>query len=133
MAAKAPEGADTPERADELAAGKQSYRDGAYGLAEQHFRRAVEASSNNAEAWLGLAATHDQLGRFDLADREYAQVEKRTGKSLELLNNRGYSHLMRGDYAGARRDFDAALRIAPDSEFTRNNMRLLDAKAAARG
>jgi Flp pilus assembly protein TadD len=134
MVARAPETGNLPaDPNDELALGKQHYRDRSFGLAEHHFRLAVEKSSSDAEAWLGLAASHDQLGRFDLADREYAQVVKKAGTSFELLNNRGYSYMMRGDFNRARRDFVAAQRLDPDSEFVRNNLRTLDEKASARG
>lgn len=132
MTARAPETGNLPEPNDYIAAGKQSFRDRSFGLAEKHFSRAVEVTPSNAEAWLGLAATHDQLGRFDLADKEYAQVAKKTGTTFELLNNRGYSYMLRGDFTRARRDFEAARRLEPDSEFVRNNLRALDAKSAAR-
>jgi tetratricopeptide (TPR) repeat protein len=36
---------------------------GNYGLAEQHYRRAVEATHQNGSAWIGLAAAYDRLGR----------------------------------------------------------------------
>lgn len=115
----------------EMALARDSYRERDYGLAEKHFRRAVELSSTRAEAWLGLAAADDRLGRFDLADREYAQVEKRVGPRLELLNNRGMSYMLRGDLARARRDFTAAAKLDPDDETVRENRRLLDEKAAS--
>ena len=60
--------------ADELEAGKKHYREQNFGLAERYFRRAVEAAPQNAEAWMGLAASYDKLRRFDLADRAYAQA-----------------------------------------------------------
>ena len=62
-------------RAD-LEAGKSQFRDANYGLAEKHFRKAVELRASNAEAWMGLAASYDQLGRFDFADRAYDQLVK---------------------------------------------------------
>ncbi len=133
MTAKAPDAAAPVDATDDLAAAKRAFREGAFGLAEQSFRRAVEASPSNAEAWLGLAAAHDRLGRFDLADRDYAQVEKRTGRGFELLNNRGYSRMMRGDLAGARRDLEAAAKLRPDNDFVRNNLHQLDEKRDARG
>jgi len=37
--------------------GKTYYRNGDYGLAEKSFRSAIEQDRNNAEAWLGLAAS----------------------------------------------------------------------------
>ena len=133
MMAKAPDVGNLQDPSDELATAKQLYRERTFGLAEHHFQLAVEKAPNNAEAWLGLAATHDQLGRFDLADREYAQVVKKAGTTFELLNNRGYSYMMRGDLGRARRDFNAAQRLEPDSAFVRNNLHALDEKSAARG
>ena len=71
-----------------------------------HFRRAVESAKGDAEAWLGLAASYDQLKRFRLADRAYAHALRLTGPSAEFLNNRGYSYLMRGDLSRAFKDSD---------------------------
>ena len=51
--------------AADLNAGKAQFNDGNYGLAETHFRKAVELNASNAEAWMGLAAAYDQLGRVD--------------------------------------------------------------------
>ena len=128
-----PASANTPPTADDLGIAKQAFRNRNFGMAEKNFRNAIEKSSSNVEAWLGLAASHDQLGRYDLADREYAQVVRRRGATFELLNNRGYSYMMRGDLKRARIDFNAASRMDPDSEFVRNNLRELDEKAAGRG
>ncbi len=125
--------ANVPDVADDLGRAKAYFHNRNFGLAEKHFRAAIEKSSNDVEAWLGLAATHDQLGRYDLADREYAQVVRKSGVNFELLNNRGYSYMMRGELARARKDFAAAQKLDPDNEFLRNNLRALDEKAAARG
>ena len=46
-----------------LVAGQEHFKDQNYGLAEESFRKAVEVRSDNATAWLGLAASLDQLGR----------------------------------------------------------------------
>jgi Flp pilus assembly protein TadD len=116
---------------DDLTLGKEHYRATNYGLAELHFRRAVEASGD-AEAWLGLAAAYDQLKRFDLADRAYREVLKRTGPTPELLNNRGYSYLLRGDLRRASQDLSAAAAGAPDNERIRNNLKALDGRARRR-
>ena len=56
---------------DDLSLGKKQFRADNYGLAEQHFRKAVETHPKDAEAWLGLAAANDRLRRFDFADRAY--------------------------------------------------------------
>ena len=86
----------------DLAAGKTQFRDANYGLAEQHFRKAVELRADNAEAWMGLAAAYDQLGRFDFADRAYDQLVKLAGRKPQIVNNMGYSQLLRGNKKKAR-------------------------------
>jgi Flp pilus assembly protein TadD len=109
--------------------GKDHYRAENYGLAEMHFRRAAESSRGDAEAWLGLAASYDQLKRFELADRAYREVVKLTGTTPELLNNRGYSYLLRGDLRRASQDLSAAAAQDPDNERIRNNLKMLDGRA----
>lgn len=121
------------EPKDDLALGKEHFRAQRYGLAELHFRRAVESAKGDAEAWIGLAASYDQLRRFKLADRAYAQALKIAGPTAELLNNRGYSYLLRGDLRRASDDLSAALAQAPEDERIRNNIKALDAKARGRG
>ena len=117
---------------DDVALGKDHYRAQNYGLAELHFRRAVEAAKGDAEAWLGLAAAYDQLKRFELADRAYAQVLKLNGATPELLNTRGYSYLLRGDLRRASQDLSAAAAKAPGDERIRNNLQALDRQARRR-
>ena len=87
---------------DDLNLGKKHYRENSFGLAEQHFRRAVEQGPKSIEAWIGLAASYDKLKRFDLADRAYAQAIRMAGPTPEILNNQGYSYLLRGDRRRAR-------------------------------
>jgi Flp pilus assembly protein TadD len=117
---------------DDLNLGKQHYRQNSFGLAEQHFRRAVEKTPRNAEAWIGLAACYDKLRRFDLADRAYAQVVALIGETAEVLNNQGYSYLLRGDYRRARTKLLAARSKDPGNPYILNNLQLLDEAFAKR-
>ena len=110
---------------DDLSRGKVQYRARNYGLAEKHFRAAAESHPRDAEAWIGLAASYDQLKRFDLADRAYAQAIRIVGPTVEILNNQGYSYMLRGDYPRAHATLLTAQRKAPDNQFVANNMRLL--------
>ena len=48
---------------------KKNDADGNDGLAERFYGQAIEERHNNAEGWLGLATSYDQLKRFDLTDR----------------------------------------------------------------
>ena len=111
---------------DELNTGKKLYRAANYGLAERHFRRAVEARPKDAEAWVGLAASYDQLRRFELADRAYNQAIGIVGKTPEVLNNQGYSYMLRGDYARARVTLMQAKAKDPDNPYVQNNLELLE-------
>lgn len=111
---------------DDLDTGKKLYRAANYGLAERHFRRAVESRPKDAEAWVGLAASYDQLRRFELADRAYNQAIGIIGQTPEVLNNQGYSYMLRGDYARARTILLQAKAKDPDNPFIKNNLELLD-------
>jgi hypothetical protein len=51
-------------------------------LAEQHYRRAVEATHQNGSAWIGPAASYDRLGRFDLADFAYRHAIGSKAKTI---------------------------------------------------
>jgi Flp pilus assembly protein TadD len=117
---------------DDVILGRKYYRAGAFGLAEKHFRHAVEMHPEQAEAWLGLAASYDQLRRFDLADRAYAQALRLAGPSVAIINNQGYSYLLRGDYKAAREKLQLARSKAPDNPYVKSNLQLLAAKTGTK-
>ncbi len=109
-----------------LAKAKENFRNGEYGLAERYFRRAVEEKYNNVEAWMGLAAAYDHLKRFDEADRAYTIVMKMAGSTPAILNNLGYHHMLKGEFAEAERNLRAAERQDPGNPQIQANLRLLD-------
>src|SRR5262249_9318538 len=120
----------------DLNLGKRHFRQGDYGLAEKYFRRAVEKgipdARKAAEAWMGLAACYDRLRRFELADRAYARAIEIVGPAPEILNNQGYSYIMRGDYARARVKLNAAIIKDPANPHILANLELLDRSVRAR-
>jgi Flp pilus assembly protein TadD len=124
--AQTAEGMVATDPTDDLSLGKKHYRDKNYGMAERHFRRAAEQHPRDAEAWLGLAASYDQLRRFDFADRAYAQAVAIVGPTIEILNNEGYSYMLRGDYARARAKLAAARRRDPANKYVLSNLQLLE-------
>ena len=111
--------------AADLSAGKAQFREANYGLAERHFRKAVELRADNSEAWMGLAASYDQLGRFDFADRAYDQLLKVAGRRPEVLNNMGYSQLLRGNRKKAKKLLDEARAGMADPAVVDANLALL--------
>ena len=119
----APATQDISER--DLVAGKAQFREANYGLAENHFRKAVELRADNSEAWMGLAASYDQLGRFDFADRAYDQLLKVAGRRPEILNNMGYSQLLRGNKKKARTLLTEARNGMADPAVVDANLALL--------
>lgn len=112
---------------DDLSLGKKHFRAANFGLAEKYFRRAVEQHPRDLESWVGLAASYDRLRRFDLADRAYDQAAKIAGPSAELLNNWGYSYMLRGDYRRARDTLLQAQATDPGNPYVKNNLELLEA------
>jgi Tfp pilus assembly protein PilF len=114
---------------DDLVLGKRQYREKNYGLAEQHFRRAIEKAPRDGEAWLGLAASYDRLKRYDLADRAYREALAIFGPRPEVINNIGYSYLLRGDLRRARHKFAEAQAKDPANPTIANNIALVDEAA----
>lgn len=109
----------------DLVEGKKQFRDANYGLAEKHFRKAVELRADNAEAWMGLAAAYDQLGRFDFADRAYEQLLKVAGRQPRVVNNMGYSQLLRGNEKKAKKLLMEARAGLEDPTVVDANLALL--------
>jgi Flp pilus assembly protein TadD len=112
--------------ARDIDTGKRQFRQANYGLAEKHFRKAVEIHAASPEAWMGLAASYDQLGRFDFADRAYEQLLKLAGRRPEIVNNIGYSHYLRGDQQKARELLMEARAGMADSTVVNANIALLN-------
>ncbi len=86
-----------------------------------------ELHPRDLESWIGLAACYDRQRRFDLADRAYDQATKISGPTAEILNNRGYSYMLRGDQRRARETLLEAQARDPGNAYVKNNLELLEA------
>jgi Flp pilus assembly protein TadD len=80
---------------------------------------------------VGLGASYDRLGRFDLSDRVYASLYKLTGGTAQYYNNLGYSYMLRGKLSLALENFRKAQAIEPDNMVIANNIQILRDAAAA--
>ena len=117
---------------DDLQMGKRYFRANNYGLAEKSFRVAVQKHPRDAEAWVGLAASYDRLRRFDLADRAYSEAVHLIGPTVEILNDQGFSYMLRGDYARARQKLEQARARDPRNPYVQANLQLLEQSARER-
>lgn len=104
---------------------EEAYKRGHFGLAERYFRAAVEHNPRDTKAWIGLAASYDHLRRFELADRAYSEAIQLSGETAQIMNNIGYSLLLRGDLKAAQAKFARANRLQPNVT-TLANMRLIE-------
>src|SRR5256714_6326994 len=91
--------------------GLEHFNRGNFGLSQRYFRDAVEKAPRDVTAWVGLAASYDRLRRFELADQAYAEAIRLRGATTQILNNQGYSYMLRGDLARAREKFLQAYKL----------------------
>lgn len=117
-----PAGSGAPEA---IAEGRAAYRANHFREAERHFRRATQLDPRSSEAWIGLAASSDRLRDFAQADRAYGKAREIAGPTAEVLNNQGYSYLLRGDLKRARDTLTAAQKLDPGNKYVANNLALL--------
>ncbi|SFU90879.1 Tetratricopeptide repeat-containing protein [Aliiroseovarius crassostreae] len=108
-----------------IVSGRMQFKEGNYGKAYRHFKKAIDVAPQDPQAWLGYAASADMLRRFDKADFAYRKLQPVIGNRIEFLNNYGYSHLLRGNLTTARKYFLKAYEIDPSNEFAANNLELL--------
>ena len=108
-----------------LKLGLEHFDRGNFGIAERYFRDAVESAPKDTTAWVGLAASYDRIGRFDLADQAYARAIRLSGETVQILNNQGYSYMLRGDLVRARAKFQRASKKEPNNPIIINNLALL--------
>jgi tetratricopeptide (TPR) repeat protein len=111
---------------DDVQLAKKYFRSNNFGLAERSYRSAVEKHPNDAEAWVGLAASYDRLRRFDLADRAYSEAIRLVGATPEILNDQGFSYMLRGDYARAHKKLQEAQAKDPANPYVQANLQLLE-------
>ncbi|WFU22274.1 tetratricopeptide repeat protein [Bradyrhizobium sp. CB1717] len=106
--------------------GLEHFNRGNFGIANRYFRDAVEKAPKDVTAWIGLAASYDRIRRFDLADQAYAQAIRLGGETVQILNDQGYSYMLRGNLNAARRKFEKAYALDPGNPVIANNLELLN-------
>lgn len=116
-----------------LTEARNHFRNNNFGYSAAYYKKVAELQPQNPEAYVGLGASYDRLGRFDLSDRVYASLLKLTGATAQYYNNVGYSNMLRGNLASAYTNFRKASQLEPENTVIANNLQLLaDAASATR-
>lgn len=120
---------DTTEQGALLNA-RTHFRNNDFGYSAAYYKKAVELAPKDSEGYVGLGASYDRLGRFDLSDRVYATLYAISGPTVQYYNNLGYSYLLRGNLSLALSNFRKAKALAPNNIVIANNLQMLEAQTS---
>jgi Flp pilus assembly protein TadD len=114
-----------------LSEARGHFRNNDFGYSAALYKKVVELSPRDPEGYVGLGASYDRLGRFDLSDRVYASLFALTGGSTQYYNNLGYSYLLRGNLVAAATNFRKAQSLDPGNQIVADNLAILANAAGA--
>jgi Flp pilus assembly protein TadD len=97
---------------------------GREGEALPVLKKAVAEYPQSWRAWNALGGAYDDQRKWTEADDAYAHALAASDAPAIVINNRGYSYLLRNRLDEATADFVEALRQRPDLETARTNLRL---------
>jgi Flp pilus assembly protein TadD len=112
-------------------AGIAALKSGAVDEALPLVTRATKANGASWRAWNAYGVLSD-LGRdWTRADNAYDRALQLAPREADVVNNRGWSQLLRGDWPAAVKDFELAAALDPNSPRIANNLELARAVMAA--
>jgi tetratricopeptide (TPR) repeat protein len=92
---------------------------------------AVDSPTASWKAWNARAVLADLAHDWPMADHCYARASEIAPEQGEIINNQGWSLLLRGDWAGALLRFERAAALKPSSARVSNNLELARSALAA--
>lgn len=107
-----------------------AYRLGKKSDARQWTAQAMAMRGASWRAFNLCGVLADEAADFARAEDCYAKADALSPGRSEVANNRGWSRLLRGDWAGAATGFAAALAIDPGDRVARSNLDLARAALA---
>jgi Flp pilus assembly protein TadD len=113
----------TPEAL--VTAAKAEYGAGHFQKAQGLAAQASKAAPDNAAALLVEAAALDRMKAFEKSDAIYRRLFPAIGQTAAFNNNYGYSMMLRGNLAMARKYLLLAQKAAPASATVTNNIDML--------
>ncbi|HEX4296754.1 MAG TPA: hypothetical protein VHZ56_01905 [Devosia sp.] len=120
----------TADRA--LSEAQAHFRNNDFGYSATLYQRVVDLSPKDPGGYVGLGASYDRLGRFDLSDRVYATLYQLQGGTAQYYNNVGYSDLLRGNLTAALTNFRKARALDPNNVVVANNLQIIANIASSR-
>jgi tetratricopeptide (TPR) repeat protein len=93
--------------------------------------RATTADGASWRAWNARGVVADFERNWPDADAAYARALHLQPRRADVINNRGWSQLLRGDWIEAIADFEQAAALDPASARIRNNLELARAALSA--
>jgi Flp pilus assembly protein TadD len=87
-------------------------------------KKTVAEYPQSWRAWNALGGVYDDQAKWAEADDAYAHALAASDSTAIVINNRGYSYLLRNKLDDATADFVEALRQRPELEVARTNLRL---------
>ena len=112
-------------------AGVAALKAGAIAEALPLITRATKSDGASWRAWNASGVLAD-LGRDRTqADIAYSRALQLAPNEADVVNNRGWSQLLRGDWPAAVKDFESAAALDPNSPRIANNLELARAVMAA--
>lgn len=112
-------------------AGISAFRTGDLGRAAAHLKRATSMPGASWRAWNARGVVADHLADPEAAELAYAQAAALAHDRPEILNNMGWSLLLRGEWERALELLERATTLDPKSRRIADNAEL--ARAALSG
>ncbi len=111
--------------------GVAALKSGAIAEAMPIVIRATKSAGASWRTWNALGVLAD-LGRdWRQADEAYERALQLAPNEADVVNNRGWSQLLRGNWPAAVKDFEVAAGLDPNSPRITNNLELARAVMAA--
>jgi Flp pilus assembly protein TadD len=118
------------DRAVAERAGLAALKLGDAGRAAPFIDRVTHGRSASWRAWNALGVIADFHADWTKADEAYSRAILLAPNRGEVVNNRGWSHLLRGDWRAAVADFERAAALSPKGKRIANNLELARAALA---
>ncbi|HET7316926.1 MAG TPA: tetratricopeptide repeat protein [Sphingomicrobium sp.] len=99
--------------------------------AREFLQKAISSHEASWQAWNALGALYDGERDWDGADAAYATAEELAPGQPQVLNNHGWSLLLRGEWASAIQVLEKAALADPKSQRALNNLELARAAVAS--